>query len=452
MRPMRPGLLVGTMLMFGLPRVDAANCPTIDFGPVPFPAKVVTLANYGASPDVAAFADFNKDKKLDVVYCSTGPVYVLLGDGNGNFTAPVSVVSTVSTCVKVADLDQDGNMDLVLGTASVNVRVALGNGDGTFKPFVNYVAAATGSPAANIVAVADFNGDQALDIAATLTAGNAIAILPGRGDGTFGAARPAAVTTPNGGLLAGDFTGDGFIDLATTSNGSQIAVLVNKGNGTFNAAITTPVNVTGVSLNSIRATDLNGDQILDIVGVSTYNSASKRFLSFLGVGDATFGPAAVKSLTTVAPYNTILTDINGDGRMDALVSANTTMIVMEGLGDGTFADELPFAATSVGTLASADINGDSRPDVVVFAGSNAMRIMLNETEFLPPVPVLGWRVTAGPLRLKWYNSYAGYELEYLPLTANAIWQSVTAGITEIDCEDFYAVPSERSGLYRLVKH
>ncbi len=447
-----PGVFIATLLACATPYLHAANCPTIDFGPVPFPIKSVTLANYGASPDVAAVADFNKDKKQDLVYCSTGPVYLMPGDGQGGFGSASSIVGTTCTSVKVADLNQDGNMDLVLGTGTVVVRVVLGNGDGKFKAAVDYVATTVGAPAASMVALADFDGDGVLDIAATLTLGNAIAVLPGRGDGTFGAARPAAVPSPNGGLVTGDFNGDGFIDLATTSAGTQIAVLLNKGNGTFFAPLNTPVAVTGVTLSSIRAADLNGDKVLDLAGISTYNSAQKRFLSFLGAGDGTFGAAAVKPITTIGPFNTVLTDINGDGRMDALISANTTMIVMEGLGDGTFADELPFAATSVGTLTSGDLNGDGRPDVLVFAGTNAMRTMLNETKFLPEVPVLGWRLTAGPLRLDWYNSYSGYQLEYLPLTANAAWEPITSGINEVDCQDFYSVPTGQSGLYRLIKH
>jgi hypothetical protein len=65
----------------------------------------------------------------------------------------------------VADLNNDGNQDLVLGTVSAYVNVALGNTNGVFQPVVAYPASAS-SAGAQEVAVADFDLDGKLDIAA----------------------------------------------------------------------------------------------------------------------------------------------------------------------------------------------------------------------------------------------------------------------------------------------
>jgi len=60
------------------------------------------------------------------------------------------------------------------------VSIPIGNGDGSFKPAVNYTV-----PAATAVAVADFNGDGRRDLAATNGYSGNVSILLGNGEGTF---------------------------------------------------------------------------------------------------------------------------------------------------------------------------------------------------------------------------------------------------------------------------
>jgi len=169
-------------------------------------------------------ADVNGDKKPDLVvanYCATqcsyppveGSVGVLLGNGNGTFRAvktyPSGGDGTVS--VAVADLNKDGKLDILVancgpeacgpGSPGGNVGVLLGNGNGTFKPAVNY-------PAANSpfdVVAADVKGDGKLDIVVSnwgtpnaATNDGAVTVLQARGNGTF---RPAQ-TFPSGGAEA----------------------------------------------------------------------------------------------------------------------------------------------------------------------------------------------------------------------------------------------------------
>ena len=99
--------------------------------------------------------DFNGDGKLDLV-CSqpssaaSGAVFVMLGNGNGTFQPPVSyALPSGANNVIVADLRQNGTLDLIVpgaGTAEGqifdDVYILLGNGDGTFKSPVGYVAQA----------------------------------------------------------------------------------------------------------------------------------------------------------------------------------------------------------------------------------------------------------------------------------------------------------------------
>ena len=118
----------------------------------------------------------------------------------------------------------------------------LGNGDGTFQPqqalpisdndlYGQTVSAVTG----------DFNGDGRLDLAIADIADDGsgqITVMLGNGDGTFQPGGTESLPFQPSMLLAGDFTGDGKLDLAAFTL-NQMAILLGNGDGTFQPAKTT---------------------------------------------------------------------------------------------------------------------------------------------------------------------------------------------------------------------
>ena len=102
----------------------------------------------------------------------------------------------------------------------------------------------------NSMVTADFNGDGKPDLAVSEPCGSDltcytyhgnIAILLGKGDGTFHAAASPAVDQYPGALAVGDFNGDGKPDIAVvTLVGSTVVILLGKGDGTFTAAPLSP--------------------------------------------------------------------------------------------------------------------------------------------------------------------------------------------------------------------
>jgi hypothetical protein len=97
--------------------------------------------------------------------------------------------------------------------------VLLGNGDGTFQPATEYAV----NGLANLVA-GDFTGDGKLDLAVASYNDNTVSVLVVNGDGTFQPEQTFAVRTNPSSLIAGDFNGDGRLDLAVSHHGEPFSM------------------------------------------------------------------------------------------------------------------------------------------------------------------------------------------------------------------------------------
>ena len=139
-----------------------------------------------------------------------------------------------------ADLHNDGHIDIITSNYYSNdISVLLGNGDGTFEAARSF--AAGNRPTA--LAVGDFNGDGRLDVAVADAGingvGQGVSILLGNGDGTFQAPIFYPAGTYPASIVAGDFTGDGVLDLAVANQGSgDVSILLGDGRGGFSRAPT----------------------------------------------------------------------------------------------------------------------------------------------------------------------------------------------------------------------
>ena len=344
-------------------------------------------------PTGVAAADLNGDKYPDMIAAS-GSISVLLRNPAGSFKAPVNYTlesGSQAAAVATADMNGDGRNDVIAlssttsstGASGGTIDILLGNGDGTLVhqnsyPMGGYPGGSFGIAASGLV-IADFNGDKKLDVAAgfqTAFGGNnagGISVLLGNGDGTL---RPAV--TYGGGstsiysLVAGDFNGDGKMDLAAGGgtdpfHGGALMILLGNGDGTFQQPKTSQVGSPAGVPGAIAAADVNGDGKLDIVATVS-GTAGPSFVVLLGNGDGTF--RQLTSTTIPASGSTIaVADLNGDGRPDVAIGdccGYSESIYLLGKGDGTFQAPQHFASgSSAQSFAVTSWNNDGVPGLAV---------------------------------------------------------------------------------------
>ncbi len=341
-------------------------------------------------PTALVAADFNGDGRLDValetiidqdVPQPPASFDVLLGNGDGSFqSALANGAGDDPTSMVSADFNNDGKLDLaVTNGAAGTVTILLGNGGGSFTSAGAFPA----GPDPFALVADDFNGDGRTDLAVLdripqplggLPEGQ-ITILLGNGDGTF---QPGPVLSWDGFdptyLVAGDFTGNGKIDLAVASGG-DVFLFMGNGDGMFQPAREYP---TITDANALVTGYFNGGNQLEIAAIG----AGVSVLTFNRDGSLRSRiespPLDLYNGSPITAGDEVLTatsaDFTGSGVPDIAVAYQGGFTVLLGNGDGTFrvGSWYPLSYDLGGTtppepIIAGDFNGDGRVDLAVLA-------------------------------------------------------------------------------------
>ncbi|MDT4966490.1 MAG: hypothetical protein QOJ64_1227 [Acidobacteriota bacterium] len=340
---------------------DGAGC----FG-APFN---ISVGNAGR-PGYVAVGDLNNDGKLDII----GGTAVMLGNGNGTFGSPVaygsgSVGPEPGSNTVLTDFDGDGNLDIATAGRG-SVGILFGNGLGGFK-------FATGPDGGGAYGIArgDLNADGKLDLV-LLSNGNVSRLL-GDGSGGFGAPVIVPVTSSSSfqGLVIADFNRDGKLDVGTldaTHNGPgglpRVHILLGDGSGGFASAISTSLNASDPA--ALAAGDLNGDGNPDVLLVNRGGGANNEgsILMALGDGAGHFGSPSIYSVPTPSnPKSLGIADFNGDGKIDLAIPSGFGFSILIADGVGGFGPRSHITTANGSSLAVADLNSDGRPDLAMVA-------------------------------------------------------------------------------------
>jgi hypothetical protein len=352
----------------------------------------------GAAPYDVDVADFNGDGRPDVAAMNgdSGTVSVFLRQAGGGFAAeagsPFPVGGGLSNAV-VGDFNGDGRPDIATAgftTGVVTVLARQAAGGFAVEETPTSLGVRLGA-----VAAGDFNRDGKLDLAATRwDAPGGVSILLRNGASTgYTVGQTFATGTNPRSIAVGDFDGNGAADLAVTNNGaSSVSTLLGAGDGTFTSEAAVPV---GTGPIGIVAADFTGDGRSDLA-VANSGSASVSIL-VRNVANNGFSDEAGSPITvSTSPINLAVADVDADGRADLAVATYSNAVdILRRNADGGFTRDpaIPVAGQQSG-IAAGDFDGDGRADLAVSEITNStFSALLNPAPAAPPTPT----ATATPL-------------------------------------------------------
>lgn len=333
---------------------------------------VNSLPGYADTEGVGA-GDLDNDGNTDLVVTSFGDreMTILLGNGDGTFTAGQVVTMPIPpTWVEVGAI-ADGNADVVVSIpANQQFTRYLGNGGGTLGTTASY-----GFLEGELV-LTDMNNDGDLDVLTWLDHDFVLAI--GSGDETFGPPEVHAggMGDPATGVTAGDFNDDGLMDaaLAHQSGGGIVAALYDG------AALEEegPYLVGGFP-SDLVAGDLDADTFDDLA-VAQLEGGSWMVRIHQSNGDGTFtSTGAALGISTVASAMK-MADLDGDGDNDVVVANGPAVSILYGNGAGGFVGQsVESCGGQLTDLEIADLDGNCVLDIVATdADGDEVCVLLSE--------------------------------------------------------------------------
>lgn len=316
----------------------------------------------------------NVDTTRRTININGGPSTYTYTNAGPLFATPVDYGIFAARGMAQGDLNGDNVPDLIYASGASSIYVLINNGDGTFASAVQYTT--TGQTVA--ATIGDFNGDSYKDVALAASSG-VMSVFFNNGMGSFGARTDYTPADIPNGITAADFDGDGDLDLATTggSSPSRVSVFMNNGgSGTF----ASPVDyVTENSSWSVRAADVDNDNDVDLITLSSNGPLSV----FLNNGSGIFGSKTDYTTSAINTPGIDLGDFNGDTFIDIAVSgANTDLVsvLMNTGSGGTFAAKVDYAAGSGSNgVAVGDLNSDGLLDIATGNGSaSSVSVLMNQ--------------------------------------------------------------------------
>ena len=283
------------------------------------------------------------------------------------------------TSTTPGDFNEDGILDIVTisnsyfddggdGFYSYQAHFWMGGGDGTFT--LERTSEIDSSPSASGIhyTVMDYNEDGFMDLVAQ-NQSQATSVFLGDGQGGF---TELANQTGASGTSFADFNGDGHLDRLSLGTFTESVLYLGDGQGNFSFSAT--ITSGGFATYHTASGDLNGDGKLDAIISDLTNT-------YIALGDGTGGFGAAVALgAVIAPT---VKDLNGDGKLDLFSGSGNDVHVRYGNGDGTFQSAITTTLSYAKAGANhrlVDMNNDGYQDFVTGQTGNTIGIYLGRAD------------------------------------------------------------------------
>jgi FG-GAP-like repeat/FG-GAP repeat len=186
-------------------------------------------------------------------------------------------------------------------------------------------------------------------------------------------------------IVAADVNGDGLADVimpgTSLSNPAGIAILTGQTNGSLSNPQYVSMPTTPYAL---AVGDVDGNGTPDLVSITSDNLSSTTVSILLGDGHGNFQPPTTQqTFAGIYPGPAYLSDIDGDGKLDLVLSIEQvagmacSLVWLKNTG-GAFAAPINLATTTTTYFSIADFNGDGKPDILYTASSQSLHILMNQ--------------------------------------------------------------------------
>lgn len=332
------------------------------------------ISSYAFAVNHVDYGDIDGDGDLDLISSSHGDNKVAWYENTSSLGHFLNIQQLISTTAENArdafavDMDGDTDLDILVFTyldaTTDEYQLLWFENDGTGNFITEHVFGTTED---NILRInyADVDNDGDMDVICGQE-NSVLTLYKNNGDGTF--ETPVVFSEPGFAWLlslqVADIDGDDDIDVLASYNGNEIIWHENDGLGDLS---TKHVIIAEMHYpNSVYATDIDGDGDNDVLFANLFRDEVGYFLNEDGQG--TFGDSVIISEIPQDPHIVYSLDVDNDGDMDIVAHSmqGQKLTWFPNNGDATF--EAPIEITSligrINHITSADINGDGRTDLL----------------------------------------------------------------------------------------
>jgi len=316
----------------------------------------------------------------------------------GTFDPPLRTTTCLDpAALALGDVDGDGRLDVAVAcgaTAGTAFEVALhlqtSSQPITFAPPTSL---STGDAQPSAIRLADLDGDGRLDLVVGARTGTGLLLFfqqPAPAPpATFAAPVALEVGAAPVAVAAGDLTGAGRLDLvATTADGRAVVLLHDTAPGTFLQGVSYPAGVRPVA---VEIADLDGDGHPDLLLADRKGS----LLVMSQIAGGAFAPVTARDVLDSSTLALSVADLDLDGRPDVVVASagppgwpGSVAVFMQARAPAVAGTLLPPVLYTgyQGPLSvvAADVDTDGLPDLVIADGLAAIRFQGTGGQFLPP--------------------------------------------------------------------